>query len=318
MIYIILVVCLVAIAAYYPIKLIKFYCMESKEQSVKTQIIRDLRAGNLSRNLIKIILGDGALRLRRSQVDVICEWMVQNTNEWRVSEDGGGTFVIFAHTPFHPEDWDNVEDYKHVLRQMFGDFGTKDFLNRRCSMMESYRIRMNLKDLRTMEEAPQAAVYEYVRMMFGDEKVLAMILEVNDANEKLVAILSGTGKGQKYWVTSTKEMEVVPNDVAISELVRLKEEWEEKKRKQAQEAARIKFQSEYGNIRSGTYLRARRALYIVDSVDMEKGTATCIRLVDLGIGFRANEKCVLPLENGFRIATPDEAAKILVNEYCNE
>lgn len=27
--------------------------------------------------------------------------------------------------------WDNVEDYKHVLRQMFGDFGTKDFLNRK-------------------------------------------------------------------------------------------------------------------------------------------------------------------------------------------
>ena len=171
--------------------------MESKEQSFKSQIIKDLRAGNLSRNLIKIILGDGALRLRRSQVDVICEWMVQNTNAWRVSEDGGGTFVIFTHTPFRPEDWDNVEDYKHVLRQMFGDFRTKDFLNRRCSMMESFRIRMNLKDLRTMEEAPQVAVYEYVRMMFGDEKVLAMVLEVNDNNEKLVAILSGTGERAK-------------------------------------------------------------------------------------------------------------------------
>ena len=197
MMYTILAAVLIAIAAYYPIKLIKFYCMESKEQSFKSQIIKDLRAGNLSRNLIKIILGDGALRLRRSQVDVICEWMVQNTNAWRVSEDGGGTFVIFTHTPFRPEDWDNVEDYKHVLRQMFGDFRTKDFLNRRCSMMESFRIRMNLKDLRTMEEAPQVAVYEYVRMMFGDEKVLAMVLEVNDNNEKLVAILSGTGERAK-------------------------------------------------------------------------------------------------------------------------
>lgn len=119
--------------------------MERKEQSFKNQIIKDLRAGNLSCNLIKIILGDGALRLRRSQVDVICEWMVQNTNAWRVSEDNGGVFVIFAHTPFRPEDWDNVEDYKRVMRQMFG---TEDFLCRRCTMVESSRIRKNIKDLK--------------------------------------------------------------------------------------------------------------------------------------------------------------------------
>lgn len=288
--------------------------MEGKEQSFKNQIIKDLRAGNLSRNLIKIILGDGALRLMRSQVVVILEWMVQNTNAWRVSEDGGGVFVIFTHTPFRPEDWDNVEDYKHVLRQMFGDFGTKDFLNRRCSMMESYRIRMNLKDLK---EPTRVAVYDYVRMMFGGEKVLAMVVDVNDANEKLVAILSGTGKGQRCWVAGTKAMGVIPNDEAISELVRLKEEWEERKRK-AQEAARVEFQSKYGNIRPGTYLRAQNSLYIVDSVDMEDGTAKCVRLVNLGINFPANEKCVLNLANGFRIATPEEVAKILVKGYCNE
>lgn len=288
--------------------------MEGKEQSAKDQIISDLRAGNLSCDLIKIILGDGALRLMRSQVVVILEWMVQNTNAWRVSEDGGGVFVIFAHTPFHPEDWDNVKDYKRVMRQMFGDHGTVDFLNRRCTMVESHRIRKNLKDLK---EPTRVAVYDYVRMMFGGEKVLAMVVDVNDANEKLVAILSGTGKGRRCWVASTKAMGVIPNDEAISELVRLKEEWEERKRK-AQEAARIEFQSKYGNIRSGTYLRARRALYIVDSVDIEKGTATCIRLVDLGIGFRANEKCVFPLENGFRIATPDEVAEILLKEYSIE
>ena len=292
--------------------------MESKEQSFKNQIIKDLRAGNLSCNLIKIILGDGALRLRRSQVDVICGWMVQNTNAWRVVIDDKGTVVVFSHTPFRPEDWDNVEDYKHVLRQMFGDFGTKDFLNRRCSMMESHRIRMNLKDLGKMEEAPQVAVYEYVRMMFGDEKVLAMVLEVNDNNEKLVAILSGTGKGQRYWVTSNKAMEVIPNDVAISELVRLKEERKNKKREEAIAKRREERCEKYGNIRPGTYLRAQNSLYIVDSVDMEDGTAKCVRLVDLGINFPANEKCVLHLENGFRIATPEETAKILVKEYCNE
>ena len=78
-----------------------------------------------------------------------------------------------------------------------------------------------------MEEAPQVAVYEYVRMMFGDEKVLAMVLDINDNNETLVAILSGTGKGQKYWATSNEAMEVIPNDVAISELVRQKGGMEE-------------------------------------------------------------------------------------------
>ena len=316
--YIILAAVLIVIAAYYPIKLIKFYCMESKEQSVKSQLIRDLRAGKVSHSLILLALGEGGLRLTRNQLDVIFEWMVQNTNEWRVSEDGGGVFVIFAHTPFHPEDWDNVEDYKRVMRQMFGDQGTADFLNYRCTMVESCRIRKNLKDLRTMEEAPRVDVYNYVRMMSGDEKVLAMIVDVNDNNEKLVAILSGTGKGQKYWVISTKEMEVVPNDVAISELVRLKEEWKNKKREEALAKRREEFCEKYGNIRPGMYLRAQNALYIVDSVDIENGTAKCVRLVNLGINFPANEKCVLHLGNGFRIATPEEVAKILVKEYCNE
>lgn len=316
--YIILAVALIAIAAYYPIKLIKFYCMESEEQDFKNQIIKDLRAGNLSRNLIKMILGDGALRLKRSQLDVIFEWVVQNTNAWRVVIDDKGTVVVFSHTPFRPEDWDNVEDYKHVLRQMFGDFGTKDFLNRRCSMMESHRIRMNLKDLRTMEEAPQVAVYEYVRMMFGGEKVLAMVLEVNDNNEKLVAILSGTVKGQRYWVTSNKAMEVIPNDVAISELVRLKEERKNKKREEAIAKRREELCKKYGNIRPGTYLRAQNSLYIVDSVDLDNVTAKCVRLVDLGINFPANENCIVRLGNGLRIATPEETAKILIKEYCNE
>lgn len=313
--YIILAVALIAIAAYYPIKLIKFYCMESKEQGLKAKITQDLREGKVSGNLILLTIGEGGLCLTRNQLDVIFEWMVRNTDEWRVSEDGGGTFVIFAHTPFHPEDWDNVEDYKRVMRQMFGDQGTVDFLNRRCTMLESCRIRKNLKDLK---DPTQVAVYEYVRMMFGDEKVLAMILEVNDNNEKLVAILSGTEKGQKYWVLSNKAMEVIPNDVAISELVRLKEEWKNKKREEAIAKRREEFCEKYGNIRPGTYLRAQNPLYVVDSIDIENGTAICVRLVDLGINFPANEKCILHLSNGFRVATPEEAAEILVKEYCNE
>ena len=320
MMYIILAVVLIAIAAYYPIKLIKFYCMESKERGLKAKITQDLREGKVSRNLILLTIGEGGLRLMRSQLDVIFEYMVQNTNAWRVAAtpDDRGFVVVFSHTPFHPEEWENYEDYKHVLRQMFGDFGTKDFLNRRCTMVESNRIRKNLKDLRTMEEDPQVAVYDYVRMMFGDEKVLAMVVDTIDTNEKLVAILSGTGKGQKFWVSSSKAMEVVPNDVAISELARLKEEWKNKKREEAIAKRREELSEKYGNIRPGTYLRAQNSLYIVDSVDMEYGTAKCVRLVDLGINFPANEKCVLHLENGFRIATPEETAKILVKEYCNE
>lgn len=82
--YIILAAALIAIAAYYPIKLIKFYCMESFEQGLKAKITRDLREGRVSPNLILLTIGAGGLRLTRNQLDVIFEWMVQNTNEWRV------------------------------------------------------------------------------------------------------------------------------------------------------------------------------------------------------------------------------------------
>lgn len=64
--YIILAVVLIVIAAYYPIKLIKFYCMESKEQGLKAKITRDLREGKVSRNLILLVLGEDGLRLTRT------------------------------------------------------------------------------------------------------------------------------------------------------------------------------------------------------------------------------------------------------------
>ena len=166
--------------------------------------------------------------------------------------------------------------------------------------------------------AGQVRVFDYVQLIFDGTRVLAMVVDVNDDNEKLLTILSGTGKGQKRWVASTKAMEVIPNGAAISELSRLKKEWKEEKRKQSQEASQIEFQSKYGNIGPGTYLRAENALYIVDSVDMEYKMAKCVRLVDLGVGFPANQKCVLYLKNGFTVATPEEVAKILVEEYCNE
>lgn len=320
MMYIILAAVLIAIAAYYPIKLIKFYCMESKEQSVKNRIINDLRAGRVNQALVNIILGGGGFCLERRELDNIFEWMLENTTEWQVktTPHNGRFMVLFFTSPFHPTYWQNYETYKNVMRRMFGEYGTKDFCACRASMAEAFRIQRNTQALNITEEPARVQVCEYVRMMFGDEKVLAMVIDINDNNEKLVMILSGEGKGQKYWAASHKAMEVIPNDVAISELVRLKEEWKAEKRKQAQESARINFQSKYGNIRPGTYLRTGVALYIVESVDMEDKTATCVRLVDLGVGFPANEKCVLPLENGFKVATPEEVAKILVKEYCNE
>lgn len=146
--YIILAAALIVIAAYYPIKLIKFYCMESFEQGLKAKITRDLREGRVSTNLILLTIGAGGLRLTRNQLDVIFEWMVQNTNAWRVHTYADEkVVVVFARSPFHPEEWDNYEDYKHVMRQIFGDYGTRDFLTSRTTVGESDRIRKNLEIL---------------------------------------------------------------------------------------------------------------------------------------------------------------------------
>lgn len=117
--------------------------MESTEQALKVKIIRDLREGKVSRNLILLVLGDGGLRLTRNQLDAIFEWMAQNTNAWSVRSDKR-FMVVFARSPFHPEEWDNYEDYKCVIRQMFDGFGTYDFLTTRTTEVESYRIMKNI------------------------------------------------------------------------------------------------------------------------------------------------------------------------------
>lgn len=122
--------------------------MESKEQGLKAKITQDLREGRVSRNLILLVLGEGGLRLTRNHLDAIFEWMVQNTNAWRVHTYADEKIVVvFSHSPFHPEEWDNYEDYKHVMRQMFGEYGTKDFLDYRCSMMEARIILEELKNI---------------------------------------------------------------------------------------------------------------------------------------------------------------------------
>ena len=315
MIYIILAACLIAIAAYYPIKLIKFYCMESKEQSLKNQIIRDLRAGRVNPSLINLILGEGGFRLVRSERDHIFEWMVVNTDEWRVAStsDDRQLVVVFGTSPFHPAYWQDVDTYKNVMRQMFGGNKIKDFCVCRASMAEAFKIQRNLQALNVTEEPTRVRVFDYVQLILDGTIVLAMVVDVNDNNEKLLTILSGDARGQKRWFASTKAMEVVPNGVAISELSRLKNEWKEEKRKQSQEAERIEFQSKYGNIGPGTYLKTGDTLYLVESVDVDAAKATAVRLLCFGPNFPAGEKCVLYLVNNFTLVTAEEAAEILLN-----
>ena len=122
--------------------------MESEEQGLKAKITQDLREGKISHNLILLVLGESGLRLTRNQLDVIFEWMVQNTNAWKVHTYADEKIVVvFALSPFHPEEWNNYEDYKHVMRQMFNDYGTRDFLMSRTTMVEYGRIRKNLEIL---------------------------------------------------------------------------------------------------------------------------------------------------------------------------
>lgn len=72
--YIILAAVLITIAAYYPIKLIKFYCVESFEQGLKAKITQDLREGKVSRNLILSTL-----------VRVVC---VSHVTSWALFSNG--------------------------------------------------------------------------------------------------------------------------------------------------------------------------------------------------------------------------------------
>lgn len=309
---IILAAVLIMIAAYYPIKLIKFYSMESKEQGLKAKITQDLREGRVSRNLILLVLGEGGLRLTRNQLDVIFEWMIQNTNAWKVhTYKDGRIVVVFAHSPFHPEEWDNYEDYKHVMRQMFGDYGTRDFLTSRSTVEESYRIRKNLDAI----DNP-IKLYDYVTFDFNGVPTLGMVT-TNNLNGKChtVKILSGELRGIHSTVKNASKIEP---DEAIKELARQKEEWKNKKREEAIAKRHEEFRSRYGNILHGSYLKKGDALYLVESVDIDEAKATAIRLLDLGPNFPAGEKCVLYLVNNFTLVTAEEAAEILLKEYSNE
>ncbi|WAX08010.1 hypothetical protein BK735P3_00008 [Bacteroides phage BK735P3] len=286
--------------------------MESTEQALKAKITQDLREGKVSRNLILLVLGEDGLRLTRNQLDVIFEWMVQNTNEWRVrTYTDGKTVVMFLRSPFHPEEWDNYEDYKHVMRQMFDGYGTGDFLTSRTTMREMSLLK---KELDAIDNPIK--LYDYVTFDFNGVSIIGMVTGsgVRDGIYS-VRLLSGELRGLHSTVKNASKIEP---DEAIKELARQKKEWKNEKRKEAIAKRHEEFRSRYGNILHGSYLKKGDALYLVESVDIDEAKATAIRLLDLGPNFPAGEKCVLYLVNNFTLVTAEEAAEILLKEYSNE
>lgn len=207
--------------------------MESTEQALKAKITQDLREGRVSRNLILLVLGEGGLRLTRNQLDVIFEWMVQNTNAWRVvatPDDRRFAFVVvFAHSPFHPDEWDNCEDYKHVMRQMSGEFGeykAEDFFTSRTTETESDRIFRDFIDI-----GRQIKLYDYVTFDFDGVRTLGRVIDggiidggiLNEIHT--VKILSGGSCGRYCTVGEGDNVSRIEPGEAMKELARQKEEW---------------------------------------------------------------------------------------------
>lgn len=289
--------------------------MESFEQGLKAKITQDLREGRVSNTLISLVLGDGGFRLTRNQLDVIFEWMVQNTNAWHVHMyTDERVVVVFARSPFHPEEWDNYEDYKRVMRQMFGDFGTYDFLTARTTTREMSLLK---KELATIGNPIK--LYDYVTFDFNGVSTLGMVVNGGLIDRiYTVKILSGELRGQHCTLGKGNKVTKIEPDEAVKELARQKEEWKNKKREEAIAKQHEEFREKYGSIVRGSYLKNGIALYIVESVDLEEAKAKAVRLLDFGPKFPAGEKCILPLEKGFKLITAEEAAEILLKEYSNE
>ena len=206
--------------------------MESEAQGLKAKITRDLREGKVSRNLILLVLGEGGLRLTRNQLDVIFEWMVQSTNAWRVVATPGDRrfvfVVVFAQSPFHPEEWDNCEDYKHVMCQMFGEFGehkAENFFTSRTTATESDRIFRDFIDI-----GRQIKLYDYVTFDFDGVRTLGMVIRGGILDEiYTVKILSGGSCGRYCTVGEGDNVSRIEPGEAMKELARQKEEWKNKK-----------------------------------------------------------------------------------------
>lgn len=200
--------------------------MESKEQGLKAKITQDLREGKVSRNLILLVLGEDGLRLTRNQLDVIFEWMVQNTNARRVHTYADEkVIVLFRESPFRSDCWSNIDDYKYVMRQMFGDYGTSDFLGRRCSMEEAGIISRGLEELKNPIAVDDFVVFNYE----GVETLGKVIAQTIYKPEFTVQVLSGVKRGMFYYLCDGTELTAISPESAIKELIRQKKEWKENK-----------------------------------------------------------------------------------------
>lgn len=203
--------------------------MESKEQGLKAKITQDLREGKVSRNLILLVLGEGGLRLTRNQLDVIFEWMVRNTDAWNTDEwnvgSDKGLIVVFRESPFRPDCWNSLEDYKYMMRQMFGGSGTPDFLDHRCSVSEAEIISRGLEELKS-----PIAINDYVVFNYEGAETLGMVTAQNACiSEYTVRMLSGVKRGM-FHLSDGTELTAISPESAIKELARQKEEWKENKK----------------------------------------------------------------------------------------
>lgn len=203
--------------------------MESKEQGLKAKITRDLREGRVSRNLILLTLGKGGLRLTRNQMDVIFEWMVRNTDAWNTDEwnvgSDKGLIVVFRESPFRPDCWNSLEDYKYMMLQMFGGSGTPDFLDHRCSVSEAEIISGGLEELKNPIAVDDFVVFNYE----GAETLGKVIAQNVYKSEFTVRVLSGVKRGMFYYLCDGTELTAISPESAIKELIRQKEEWKENK-----------------------------------------------------------------------------------------
>lgn len=174
-------------------------------------------------------------------------------------------------------------------------------------------ITKGLKELQAPIE-----VNDYVVFNFEGTETLGMVAVLNAyKSEFTVRILSGVARGMFYLCDGTELTAVSPESV-VNELARQKEEWKNKKLEEAIAKQHEEFRNRYGNIVRGSYLKNSMALYMVESVDLDRGTVIAVRLVGFGTQFPAGKKCTLVLENGFRLVSATEVTEILLKEYSNE
>lgn len=158
-------------------------------------------------------------------------------------------------------------------------------------------------------------VNDYVVFNFEGVETMGMITNWDPfKNEFLVRMLSGVKRGAFYLCDGTELIPISPESV-VNELARQKEEWKNKKLEEAMAKQHEELREKWGNIVRGSYLANSMALYMVESVDPDRGTAIAVRLVGFGTQLPAGKKCTLVLENGFRLVSAEEVAEILLKEY---